>query len=221
MLTGCGCTVFVFFQQYYKSWPMMPMHLTIIGVTAFLTVIWLFTTLKNSAHTSASEGFILQITIIVLSLISLICPKDFYLPFIRSISIWSHFFLLFAIPAKAYLIYGGITALALLITHRNHEQNKMISIAANRVVTGYGLLTLSMFSGEIWSYLGWGTPVVWRDPAITTIIATWFYWTCLLHLHTIGSWTVRRRAVFMVVGAMLVLILGLHPDIGPLRAGLL
>jgi ABC-type transport system involved in cytochrome c biogenesis permease subunit len=84
-------------------------------------------------------------------------------------------------------------------------------------VWGFAFWTLSMFTGELWSYLGWGTPVVWDDPAITTTMATWFFYICLLHLHLTGSWTARSRGVYTAAGALVVLVLNCVPELGPFR----
>jgi ABC-type transport system involved in cytochrome c biogenesis permease subunit len=84
-------------------------------------------------------------------------------------------------------------------------------------VWGFAFWTLSMFSGELWSYLGWGTPVVWDDPAITTVMATWFYYAYLLHLHLTGSWDIRSRTIYAAVGAVVVLSLNCLPEWGPFR----
>ncbi len=85
------------------------------------------------------------------------------------------------------------------------------------IVWGFGFFTFSMFSGELWSYLGWGTPVVWDDPAITTTMAIWFYYICWLHLHLTGTWSAQRRGIFAVCGAPAIFSLNLLPELGPFR----
>ena len=216
MLTGCGGNFFIFYSRYTEAVPMMPMHLGIIGIPAVLAFLWLIPLLPKNSHDKSMVDCLLQIVILFFIAIAMLFPKDFYLPFIRSISIWSHMFLLFEIVAKGALIYAGIVAFSLLTT-KTTQNSKHTSPIMRFILWGYGFLTLAMFSGETWSYLGWGTPVVWHDPAITTILAIWFYWTCLLHLHYIGYWSVRRRAAFTVLGGLLVVVLTIHPDMGPFR----
>ncbi|MBN2751219.1 MAG: cytochrome c biogenesis protein CcsA, partial [Rhodospirillaceae bacterium] len=77
--------------------------------------------------------------------------------------------------------------------------------------------TLSLFSGELWSYAGWGVPVVWEDASIITAMAVWFFYIGLIHLHLTKVWTVKSRAVMAVVGACLILVLNCGPDLGPFR----
>lgn len=85
------------------------------------------------------------------------------------------------------------------------------------IVWGFAFFTLSMFSGELWSYLGWGTPVVWDDPAITTTMAAWFFYICWLHLHLTGAWSARSRSIFAACGAPTVFCLNILPELGPFR----
>lgn len=221
MTIGLAVNITIFIQRYHEAWPMMPMHLGIVGLPAFLAITWLYnyaaTGKGDSIRYQRTESLFLQGTILLLALTALFFPKDFYLPFFRSITVWSHLFLLFGILGKSCLIIGGLNAFHYLLCQNQKEPDTSLSSAANWIGYGYGLLTLSMFSGELWCYLGWGTPVVWHDAAITTVLALWLYWTCFLHLHYIGSWSQKRQALFIVAGAFLVLVLGCHPDMGPFR----
>lgn len=219
MTAGCCCNGVVVVSRYLQALPMMPMHLGIVTLPALLTLIWLYTFFLDKKPGVKKDGVLLQVVIAGLVAVSLFFPKDFYLPFIRSISIWAHLFLLFGIAAKGFLIYSGTLALTYLLDSRavraGQEERWVFSIAPS--VWGFCLLTLSMFCGEVWSYLGWGTPVVWQDPAITTIIGLWFYWVCLLHLLYLRGWTAGRRAFFTVLGGLLAIVFSVHPDTGPFR----
>lgn len=160
---------------------------------------------------------LLQGVIIVLNLLILIFPKDFYIPFIRSATIWAHIFFWTGVAAKAMLLMASVRALVFLLTDKTSVNAKPLTAAMGWALWGFILLTISMFSGEVWSYLGWGTPVVWHDPAITTVMSLWFYWICLLHLHYSSAWNIKRRAWFMVGGGVLLVGLGCHPELGPMR----
>lgn len=217
---GLACSITVFTNRYLDALPMMPMHLGIVGIVVAVTLIWFCRVITDKEYVFNNEGIILQGCLVLLLAISIFFPKDFYLPFIRSLSPWAHLFFLLGILAKGFLLYGGLAPLASLLFRedRQYRLSERLATPMRLIIWGYGLLALAMFSGEIWSYLGWGTPVVWQDAAITTIIAIWFYWTCYLHLHYIRRWTAERRAVFMVVGGVLVFVLSTHPDMGPFRA---
>lgn len=219
MLGSLCCTFVVFFDRYLDSLPMMPMHLGMLGITCMVGVIWCCDILADRQYHRSCESIVVLICLLILTAASILFPKDFYLPFVRSISLWAHLFFTLGIIGKGLLLYGGIVPLAYFVENREEgpSLNERISARMKLIVWGYGILALSMFTGETWSYLGWGTPVVWQDPAITTVIGLWFYWTCFLHLHYMRNWTANRRAVFMVGGGVLVLILGAHPDMGPFR----
>ncbi|RLA97477.1 MAG: hypothetical protein DRG83_15805 [Deltaproteobacteria bacterium] len=74
-----------------------------------------------------------------------------------------------------------------------------------------------MFSGELWSYLGWGNPVVWDDATIVMSMATWFYYVALLHLYLLKPWDARKRAYAAVAGLLLVFVFNVLPNLGSFR----
>ena len=156
-------------------------------------------------------------------------PNDFYLPFLESRTIFSHLFFLPGVVAKACFIIAGIHAIDHIRLRRTDSGNGQAQkvkksdarvVPGNRnwtsrwIVWGFAFWTISMFSGEIWSYLGWGSPVVWDDAAILTAMATWFYYTCFLHLHLQKMWNSKRRAYAAVFGAVLTLIFNFYPALG-------
>jgi ABC-type transport system involved in cytochrome c biogenesis permease subunit len=177
---------------------------------------------------------ILSLTCII-ALITVFFPKDFYLPFLKSNTLLAHFFFFFGVIGKGcFLVASAWAVIGLFQEHRGISQETVntsdvtvsnspqVSLSAHYywfpwAVWGFAFWTLSMFSGELWSYLGWGTPVVWDDPAITTTMATWFFYICLLHLHLTGTWTARGRTAYAASGILVVLILNYIPQLGPYR----
>ena len=210
--------------RYYFSWPLMPMYQApfflplVIGALSFKT-IW---------HKQA--GWILLVcALCFLSVSAVFFPKDFYLPFLESRTIFSHLFFVSGIVGKACFIIAGAHALVhirLCSANSGSGQAQKLKNAKNHVfpgsriytsrwiVWGFAFWTISMFSGEIWSYLGWGSPVLWDDAAIFTAMATWFYYACFLHLHLQKMWNSKRRAYAAVFGAVLTVIFNLYPDLG-------
>jgi cytochrome c biogenesis factor len=160
------------------------------------------------------------VQMVIIALATVLFPKDYYLPFVKSQTLWAHFFFLFGVLGKGCFLVGAAYAMAGLRRGRHraaaqsHGEHRQIM---RWTVWGFAFWTLSMFTGEMWSYLGWGTPVVWEDPAITTTMATWFFYICLLHLHLTGSWTVRSRGVFAAAGAGVIFVLNCIPELGPFR----
>ncbi len=213
LLAGTGALA----MRVYHAWPMLPMYLGLPGLVSGLTFIWLAQGYGIRDGARLNEGMLLLTVILGLDLLLLLFPKDFYMPFIRSVTIWSHISLWTAVAAKAMLLMASVRASAYLLAANPDKAARPLATSMGWALWGFVLLTLSMFSGEVWSYLGWGTPVVWHDPAITTVMALWFYWVCLLHLHYTSSWKNKSRAWFMVGGGLLLIGLGCHPDLGPLR----
>jgi ABC-type transport system involved in cytochrome c biogenesis permease subunit len=159
---------------------------------------------------------------VLLVLLGLCFPKDFYLPFLKSKTLLAHGFLWFGLAGKACIVLSAIWAFAALAADRQAYAKHRLTLALQQslrwAVWGFALWTLSMFSGELWSYLGWGTPVVWEDPALTLTMAAWFFYACYLHLHLTRSWNPPARALYASLGGLAILALTCLPDFGPFRA---
>ncbi len=198
--------------RYFRSWPMLPMYLGLPALVCCLAILWLLNRKRSLSNPDCHEEFFLRLLIVLLGLLPLFFPKDFYLPFIRSVTIWSHLFLLSGTAAKGFLLLAAIRGVTFL-AEKNHSLEPSMSAA----LTGFVLLTLSIFCGEVWAYLGWGTPIVWHDAAITTTMALWFYWICVLHLHYSTTWKKQQRALLTAGGGILLIALCSPSDMGPFR----
>jgi hypothetical protein len=196
--------------RYRLAWPMLPMHLGPVALPFVLGFLMVFNRQEND------DGVMVRRTLLALTVVialSAVCfPKDFYLPFLKSQTALAHLFFWLGVAGKGCFLFAAAWALAGL---RRPLYPFLLSL--RWTVWGFALWTFSMFSGELWSYLGWGTPVVWDDPAITTTMATWFFYVCLLHLHLTGTWTARGRGAYAAAGALVILGLNGIPDLGPFR----
>jgi len=193
-------------MRYWMAWPMMPMYLGSAALPLCLGLLALF-------HGRDGDGpgprrLILGITA-VLALAAVLFPKDFYLPFVKSNTLLAHLFLLFGVAGKGCFLAGAARALA--------RPSMAAAPAMAYPIWGFAFWTLSMFFGELWSYRGWGTPVVWDDAVIATTMATWFFYVGALHLHLTGTWTVRGRNGVIASGAAVVFLFNCLPDLGPFR----
>lgn len=208
--------------RYWQSWPMLPMYLGPVALPLCLGILVVVSGF-NGKDGDGIEAlrFILGLTVFLAA--SAVCfPKDFYLPFLKSDSVFAHCFLVFGVAGKGCFLVSAAWAMTGLGRANDANGKPGPLSAVNRsqrwAVWGFAFWTVSMFAGELWSYLGWGTPVVWDDAAITTTMATWFFYICLLHLHLIRTWNPRGRAAFAAMGALVVLVLNCFPDMGPLRS---
>jgi hypothetical protein len=201
--------------RYWQAWPMLPMYLGPVALPFCLGL--LLCRHRPAAQTPVVWRSLLGVTAL-LALVGVCFPKDFYLPFLKSATPLAHLFLLFGVVARASFLFAAAWALAGLLALKKGTGGSSHGLhgALRWTAWGFGLATLSMFSGELWSYLGWGTPVVWDEPAIAMAMATWFFYICLLHLHLTGSWSARGRGIYTALGAV-VIVLGSLPDLGPFR----
>jgi ABC-type transport system involved in cytochrome c biogenesis permease subunit len=202
--------------RYQQAWPMLPMYLGPVALPLMLGGLVL------AIGQQKDEKGIVRRTILMLALLTALAavlfPNDFYLPFLKSQTLAAHLFFIFGLTGKGCLLVSATLAFKDLIAPPSMADQRS---AARRCFTwtvwGFALLTFSMFTGELWSYLGWGTPVVWDDPAITAAMATWLFYVCLLRLHLTGTFTIRGRGIYAACGAFLVLALNFVPELGPFR----
>ncbi len=216
---GCGLSAWYCAWRYYHAYPMLPLHLEPAALIAALSLLQTFFFFRDKKRPyGRAREIILQTVIIYLSLSVLLFPKDFYLPFIRSISIWSHFMLWSSAIGRCLLLAGACESLIFLLYKqwREGDRSRILRRCLGWCRWGFTFLTLSIFSGEMWCYFGWGTPIIWHDPGITTVMALWLYWVGVLHLHHLKL-SGRQRALLTLGGGLLLLTLGCHPDLGPLR----
>jgi hypothetical protein len=217
------CNLLVVGLRYHQAWPMLPMHLGAMALPLCLGLLYPFTA---GGECEQDQQRMVRRTLlglmVLLVLMGLCFPKDFYLPFLKSKTMLAHGFLWFGLAGKACFVLSAIWALAALAANRQaygkHRLTVTLQLSLRWAVWGFALWTLSMFSGELWSYLGWGTPVVWEDPALTLTMAAWFFYACYLHLHLTRSWNPTARALYASLGGLTVLALTCLPDLGPFRA---
>jgi len=206
---GLVANLLVCIGKYYHAWPMLPLYTGMYLLPLCIGIILFLTKLKNEQWSS-----MLPVLICLLSLVALFFPKDYYLPFIMSKTIFSYVFFVSGVIGRSFFFIAAIKALQILISGSKHGG---YAGTVEWVIWGFVFWTISMFAGGIWSYLGWGSPVVWEDPAITTTMATWFYYTCFLHLYLRRVWNLNKRLIFAAVGGILVFILNCYPEMGLFR----
>ncbi len=213
---GTGSLGMVIYSRYQEAWPMLPMFLGVLFLAFCLACLRII----FHKYTPRLHPRCYQVTLdgIVLLLVTLavLFPKDFYLPFIRSNTWFAHLFFITGTIGKALLIIAAVRAFCGQFSkNRAIPTRESFTLVLPWMSWGYGFLTISMFSGEVWSFLGWGMPVVWHDPAIAVAMTLWFYWTGVLHLHYMGNCGPQCRAILTTIGGLLIVFLGCYPELGP------
>lgn len=199
-------------MRYWMTWPMTPMFSGSILYPPLMAIFGALTLRRSAPSTAyAIVGWLVACGLLVTAL-GLCFPKDFYLPIIRTASPYAHGVLLFGSFGRACFFLAAAWGYAVLRGEPQGLQNMF-----HWLVWGFGCWTLSLFSGEVWSYTGWGVPMVWEDASTLTAIGTWLFYVGVLHLHLAGHWSRRMRAGMSVLGVALVLALNGGPDMGPLR----
>jgi len=196
--------------RYWLTFPMLPLYQGPFFLPFFIG-IFSFKAVWNDLYKRSNILLIIS----VLTWAAVFFPNDHYLPFIQFKTILSHLFFLFGVIGRAFFILSGVQAY-LCVWKRKTDGIAAYSLQDIRrsVIWGYLFWTLSVFCGAIWSYMGWGSPVVWDDPIIVTAMATWLYYSLYLHLHLISFVNIKNRPFFAVAGACWVIAFNCLPDMG-------
>ncbi len=218
--TGTVALFLVVLYRYLGAWPMLPMHLAPSLSAALLALFVLVWMVRFQRQESSALELLALRTVLVLLLCclsaTLFFPRDFYLPFLRSDSPFAHLMLLSGACGRVCFVLGTVWSLVFFLA-AEEERLPCLKRALVWMVWGFALWTLAMFSGELWSYLGWGTAVVWEDPALLLMMAAWFLAIAVLHLHFSRFLGMRIRAACVAACGLGILVLGLLADFGPFR----
>ena len=199
-------------MRYWLSWPMTPMFSGSALFPPLLAVFGAISLRQTDPDCARLVRRWLIACALLVVMLSIVFPKDFYLPIVKTTSPFAHGVLVFGSLGRASLFVAGGWGLAALRGHDIVMQRMF-----RWIVWGFGWWTLSLFSGEVWSYSGWGVPMVWEDASTLTAIATWLFYVGAIHLHLGGLGSRRTRAGMSVLGVALVLVLNGGPDMGPFR----
>jgi len=143
-------------------------------------------------------------------------PNDFYLPFIQSQSIFSHGLFVFGIMGRAMFFLSGTAGACFLVY--SGEKKRIAGRAISKLVLwGFFFWTLSVFSGGVWAWLGWGSPIVWDDPLIACSMATWVLYAFVLHLNLTRFAGLRSKAWFALAACLFMFFVNCVLEAGPFR----
>ena len=152
---------------------------------------------------------------VLLSLYSYFFPGDIYVSFVNTNSIFAHIFSILSSSARAVYLCSGAAAVYYIV---NLKKNKMeranLAIINNLIITGFCLHSAGMFSGGIWSYIGWGAPVQWQSHIFLGMAGIWFFYSWYLHLKLSGNSAKNRLVYSALAGGILVLIFSFLPETG-------
>lgn len=199
--------------RYWMTWPMTPMF---AGGVLFAPLLAPLGTLALRRTEDPACAAVIRRALIggglIVVVLGVCFPKDFYLPIIKTASPYAHGVLLFGALGRAFLFVCAAWSVAALCGF-----DGVMPRLFRALVWGFACWTLSLFSGEVWSYSGWGVPMVWEDASTLTAIATWFFCVGLIHLCLGNLYSHRTRAALVALVAVLVLAFNGGPELGPFR----
>ena len=208
LTAGCICNILSLGMRYYISFPLLPLYQGAYFIPCIVGLFCIKPLFFRSGH------LMQPLLVSFLAVTALLFPNDYYIPFLQFKTPYSHLFFLFGVMGKALFLMTGVRAYMILTGASDPKSaKKMISTA----MWGFFFWTLSIFSGALWSYLGWGAPVVWDDPILTTTMAIWLYFTLFLHLHLTRLNGTTSRAVLALAGALGMFITTCLPELGLFR----
>ncbi len=196
--------------KLYISWPMQAPHQEPFWLVACLAGL----ALAYWPRRWPALGRALLGATALLAAVAVFFPKDYYLPFPRSNTILAHVYLVFSAGGRATLWAGGLAAGLFLLGGAREDEKAARTRFTDLHIWGFVLYSLSLFTAEAWSYLGWSSPVIWEEPTMTTTMATWFFYGCFLHLYLLRGWDARRRAWFALAGLPLLFYFNYLPETG-------
>lgn len=135
----------------------------------------------------------------VFSLAAFLTPKGFTYFGPNKLTFWADLFFIFEFASQACFLMGGI--LAVLFLKGKSESESFHAC----VVWGFVAHTLSHVAGSIWCFLGWAATFQWVYVHLRSA-AIWIYFANYIHLRFMSKWDGRKRAVYGLIGAILVLI---------------
>ena len=211
--TGLSCNFISLGLRYWICFPMLPLYQGafflpfIMGITG----IYFHVFRKNIL-----PGLFL---INILAWSALFFPNDFYLPFLQFKTLFSHCFFLLGIIGKSMFLLGASIAVQVLFFKNKDDKDKLNAIKTMDRIVSWGFIfwTFSVFAGAIWSWLGWGSPVIWDDPLIATTMATWLLYSFLLHLRLTMFSNTKVRAWFFLGGGFFVFFFNCVTELGQFK----
>ncbi len=187
----------------YKAYPLAPIFQKGYFIPLTLAIISMKDIYLQSPY---SKGLLLLIFLLCSTFIFF--PNNFYLPFIQTNTTFSYIFLFTIIIGNSFFIIVGIYAIYAL----KHQIN--IRNLTKYVIWGVFFQSISMISGEIWSYLGSGNPIVWNDVNVLGYMSIWFYFIGILHLFLIKKIKNKYKIYTLLLGSLITFIFFIMPEIG-------
>jgi hypothetical protein len=199
--------------RVYYNWPLMCLYQEPYIISLMLMAMPAYFCARRDRATATVAGALA----IVVSFVTLLFPGDIYVSFVKTNSIFAHLFSATSSFARAAYLCSGAISIWLLLPRNNADSGPRtadLNRINNLIVAGFAFHTLSMFSGGLWAYCGWGTPIQWESHLLLGMAGVWFYYAWFLHLHLAGSYSRRTMLCATFAGGILTFLFCFLPDTG-------
>ena len=204
-------------KSFIAHWPYVPMYQGINQIEALLAFSLFL--LSISPRYYKGQSFIFTgLTACVLSLASLLFPKDYYLPNINTGSLWAHVFSWSNSMGRAALIWGAAGAAEAWSRRKAAANNQATPwFMWPAIALSIAFTSLALLSGAVWSLSTIGAPVSFHDPSAIGLLLVWVYLLLISHIRPSG-WKRDIRLGIIALGGVIAVAVTLYSDMGVWKA---
>jgi|GEM_PF-5396964 len=149
------------------------------------------------------------------SLFSAFFPGDIFVSFVKTNTIFAHIFSVLSSGARAVYIVSFSLALYGVFGNNNDSfKSILLSFNTNLIIAGFSMQCIGMFSGAMWSFVGWGNPVQWQSHIFLAMAGVWFYYSWYLHLKIGRKTDDCKLFKAALLGGALTILFTYIPDTG-------
>ncbi len=200
--------------RIHYNWPLMCLFQEPYFISLFVALIAVYLYARKDETSCITMGVFSA----ALSVFTFLFPGDIYSSFVKTNSLFAHFFSVSSSLARALYLSSGALATRCLLDRvlpggiAQEPLNR--GLIKNLVIAGFAAQSVGIFCGALWSYIGWGFPVQWKSHIFLGMVGVWFYYSFFLHLHLEGG--ASRKAILYAAsaGTFITLFFSFLPDTG-------
>lgn len=142
--------------RVHYNWPLMGFFQEPYLISLFVTHIAVYLYAKNDETSCIVVGIFLA----ALSVFTFLFPGDIYSSFVKTNSLFAHFFSLSSPMARAAYLSSGVLATWYLLRDVSHveiaQEQPNRGLIRSLVIAGFASHSIGIFCGALWSYAGFG-----------------------------------------------------------------
>ncbi len=139
------------------------------------------------------------VAVLAFTVVAILTPKSLTYFGPNKLSIWANLYFLADFTAQACFIMGAVVSLLHLFGRWREESPFRL------VAWGFVLHTIAQVTGAVWCFLGWAMTFQWVYVHLQSA-AVWMFYANYLHLRLIPWWNDKRLAIYLVAGAVMIIL---------------